>query len=92
MNATTAADPVRGFVRDVGLLARFELGESVRSRLLLVMVLLFVGGGALGAWGYTTRDRQDRGGRRHRAECPGRRQARGHRGPAARFPPATGTC
>jgi ABC-type transport system involved in multi-copper enzyme maturation permease subunit len=54
MNATTVADPVRGFVRDVGLLARFELGESVRSRLLLVMVLLFVGGGALGAWGYTT--------------------------------------
>jgi len=54
MSASTAADPVRGFVRDVGLLARFELGESVRSRLLLVMVLLFVGGGALGAWGYTT--------------------------------------
>ena len=35
------------------LVARFELAESVRSRLLLVMVLLFVGGGALGAWGYT---------------------------------------
>jgi ABC-type transport system involved in multi-copper enzyme maturation permease subunit len=46
-------DPARGFIRDVLLVARFELGESVRSRLLLVMVLLFVGGGAMGAWGYT---------------------------------------
>ena len=55
--AARTADPseaARGFLRDVGLVARFELGESVRSRLLLVMVLLFVGGGALGAWGYTT--------------------------------------
>jgi ABC-type transport system involved in multi-copper enzyme maturation permease subunit len=42
-----------GFARDVGLVARFELAESVRSRLLLVMLLLFVGGGAVGAWGYT---------------------------------------
>jgi ABC-type transport system involved in multi-copper enzyme maturation permease subunit len=40
-------------VRDVALVARFELAESVRSRLLLVMALLFVGAGALGAWGYT---------------------------------------
>ena len=40
-------------VRDVGLVARFELAEAARSRLLLVMVLMFVGAGALGAWGYT---------------------------------------
>jgi ABC-type transport system involved in multi-copper enzyme maturation permease subunit len=43
----------RRFVRDVGLVARFELAEAVRSRLLIVMVLLFVGAGALGAWAYT---------------------------------------
>jgi ABC-type transport system involved in multi-copper enzyme maturation permease subunit len=40
--------------RDVLLVARFELAEAVRSRLLIVMVLLFVGAGALGAWGYTS--------------------------------------
>lgn len=40
-------------MRDVWLVARFELAEARRSRLLLVMVLLFVGAGALGAWGYT---------------------------------------
>ena len=34
-------------------MARFELAESVRSRLIIVMVLLFVGAGTLGAWGYT---------------------------------------
>ena len=34
-------------------MARFELAESVRSKLLVVMVLLFVGAGTLGAWGYT---------------------------------------
>jgi ABC-type transport system involved in multi-copper enzyme maturation permease subunit len=38
------------FVRDVGLVARFELAEALRSRLLIVMVLLFVGAGALSAW------------------------------------------
>jgi ABC-type transport system involved in multi-copper enzyme maturation permease subunit len=36
----------------VALVARFELGESLRSRLLIVMILLFVGAGALGAWTY----------------------------------------
>ncbi len=41
------------FVRDVGLVARFELGEAIRSRMLVVMTLLFVGAGALGAWGFT---------------------------------------
>jgi ABC-type transport system involved in multi-copper enzyme maturation permease subunit len=41
------------FTRDVGIVARFELAESVRSKLLIVMVLLFVGAGTLGAWGYT---------------------------------------
>lgn len=39
--------------RDIALVARFELGEALRSRLLVVMILLFVGGGVLGAWGYT---------------------------------------
>jgi ABC-type transport system involved in multi-copper enzyme maturation permease subunit len=43
----------RTFVRDVGLVARFEVAEAVRSRLLMVIVLLFVGGGAVAAWGYT---------------------------------------
>jgi ABC-type transport system involved in multi-copper enzyme maturation permease subunit len=42
------------FARDVRIVARFELGESLRSRLLVVMVLLFVGAGALAAWAYTT--------------------------------------
>ncbi len=41
------------FARDVVLTARFELAEAVRTRLLIVMVLLFVGSGALGAWGFT---------------------------------------
>ena len=41
------------FGRDTLLVARFELGEALRSRLLLVMLLLFMAGGALGAWGYT---------------------------------------
>lgn len=43
----------REFVRDVGLVARFELAEALRSKLLIVMVLLFVGAGALAAWGFT---------------------------------------
>lgn len=42
-----------GAVRDVLLVGRFELAEAVRSRLLVVMVLLFVGAGAVGAWGYS---------------------------------------
>jgi ABC-type transport system involved in multi-copper enzyme maturation permease subunit len=41
------------FARDVALVARFELAEAARSKLLVVMVLLFVGAGALGAWAYT---------------------------------------
>jgi ABC-type transport system involved in multi-copper enzyme maturation permease subunit len=41
------------FLRDLGIVARFELGESVRSKLIVVMVLLFVGAGALGAWGFS---------------------------------------
>lgn len=59
MTAETATNPApapppsrRLVVRDVALVARFELAEAVRSRLLLVMALLFVGAGALGAWGY----------------------------------------
>jgi ABC-type transport system involved in multi-copper enzyme maturation permease subunit len=43
----------RRFLRDTALVARFELAEAARSRLLVVMVLLFVGAGALGAWAYT---------------------------------------
>ncbi len=42
----------RGFVRDTALVARFELGEALRTRLLVVMMFLFVGAGALGAWGF----------------------------------------
>jgi ABC-type transport system involved in multi-copper enzyme maturation permease subunit len=44
---------VRILARDVRVVARFELGEAVRTRLLMVMVLLFVGAGATGAWGYS---------------------------------------
>jgi hypothetical protein len=44
----------RVFTRDVALVARFELGEAMRSRLLVVMILLFVGSGALGAWAYSS--------------------------------------
>jgi ABC-type transport system involved in multi-copper enzyme maturation permease subunit len=43
----------RVFVRDVGLVARYELAEALRSKLLIVMVLLFVGAGALAAWTFT---------------------------------------
>jgi ABC-type transport system involved in multi-copper enzyme maturation permease subunit len=43
----------RRFLRDTALVARYELAEATRSRLLVVMVLLFVGAGALGAWSYT---------------------------------------
>jgi hypothetical protein len=42
-----------GAARDVFLVARFELGEALRSRLLLVMLLLFMSSGALSAWGYS---------------------------------------
>jgi ABC-type transport system involved in multi-copper enzyme maturation permease subunit len=48
-----AASGGRALARDVGLVARFELAEAMRSKLLVVMVLLFVGAGALGAWAYT---------------------------------------
>jgi hypothetical protein len=54
MTALAPAEERRVFARDVALVARFELGESLRSRLLVVMILLFVGGGALGAWLYST--------------------------------------
>jgi ABC-type transport system involved in multi-copper enzyme maturation permease subunit len=56
-NAVTTPGDVAGdrraFARDVALVARFELAESLRSRLLAVMILLFVGAGALGAWTYS---------------------------------------
>ncbi len=51
--AAPLARPRAAFVRDLGIVARFELGESVRSKLIVVMVLLFVGAGALGAWGFS---------------------------------------
>ncbi len=58
MNAAVPVSAVpidgrRAFVRDAALIARFELGEALRSKLLVVMLLLFVGAGALGAYGYT---------------------------------------
>jgi ABC-type transport system involved in multi-copper enzyme maturation permease subunit len=37
----------------VALVARFELAEALRSKLLLVLLVLFMAGGAFGAWGYT---------------------------------------
>ena len=53
----SASPPARGaaagFGRDVALVARFELAESLRSRLLAVMILLFVGSGGLGSWIYS---------------------------------------
>jgi ABC-type transport system involved in multi-copper enzyme maturation permease subunit len=45
--------PALGFGRDVALVARYELAEAVRSRLLLVMVLLFVGAGGVAAWSFS---------------------------------------
>ncbi len=54
MSATVATKTDRQtFARDVALIARFEWAEALRSRLLVVMILLFVGAGALGAWTYT---------------------------------------
>jgi ABC-type transport system involved in multi-copper enzyme maturation permease subunit len=43
----------RGFVRDVAIVARYELAEAVRSKMLIVIVLLFVAAGGLAAWGFT---------------------------------------
>jgi len=43
----------RGFVRDVGLVARYELAEAARSKLLIVITLLFVAAGGLAAWSFT---------------------------------------
>jgi ABC-type transport system involved in multi-copper enzyme maturation permease subunit len=44
---------VRRGLRDVGVVARYELAEAVRSKFLVVVVLLFVGAGSLGAWSFT---------------------------------------
>lgn len=41
-------------LRDVGLIARFELLESVRTRRVLVLVLLFLLGGGFSAWGFAS--------------------------------------
>jgi ABC-type transport system involved in multi-copper enzyme maturation permease subunit len=49
----TATVGPAAFVRDVGLVARYELAESARSKLLLVIALLFVAAGGLAAWGFT---------------------------------------
>jgi len=48
----TAVGPA-GFVRDVGLVARYELAEAARSKLLIVIALLFVAAGGLAAWSFT---------------------------------------
>jgi ABC-type transport system involved in multi-copper enzyme maturation permease subunit len=53
MTGGVVAAGSRAFVRDVGVVARYELAEAVRSKLLMVMVLLFVGAGGMGAWGFT---------------------------------------
>jgi ABC-type transport system involved in multi-copper enzyme maturation permease subunit len=49
----TAVVGPRAFVRDVGLVARYELAEAARSKLLIVIVLLFVAAGGLAAWSFT---------------------------------------
>jgi hypothetical protein len=53
MHAREARLDPRALARDVGLVARYELAEALRSKLLIVMVLLFVGAGALAAWSFT---------------------------------------
>jgi ABC-type transport system involved in multi-copper enzyme maturation permease subunit len=50
---TMTMTPALAFGRDVALVARYELAEAVRSRLLLVVVLLFVGAGGVAAWSFT---------------------------------------
>jgi ABC-type transport system involved in multi-copper enzyme maturation permease subunit len=50
---TAGPAPSLTFGRDVALVARYELAEAVRSRLLLVIVLLFVGAGGVAAWSFT---------------------------------------
>jgi ABC-type transport system involved in multi-copper enzyme maturation permease subunit len=52
MTAAALTGP-RGFVRDVALVARYELAEAVRSKMLIVIVLLFVAAGGLAAWSFT---------------------------------------
>jgi ABC-type transport system involved in multi-copper enzyme maturation permease subunit len=49
----TAAVGPRAFARDVGLVARYELAEAARSKLLIVIALLFVAAGGLAAWSFT---------------------------------------
>ena len=51
--AAASSESSRRFVRDVALVGRFEMAEALRSRLLIVMVLLFVGAGGLGAYAFT---------------------------------------
>lgn len=49
----TLDGPARGQrLRDVGLIARFELLEAVRTRRVVVLVLLFLLGGGFSAWGF----------------------------------------
>jgi ABC-type transport system involved in multi-copper enzyme maturation permease subunit len=50
---TTALVGARVFARDVGLVARYELAEAARSKLLIVITLLFVAAGGLAAWSFT---------------------------------------
>jgi ABC-type transport system involved in multi-copper enzyme maturation permease subunit len=50
---TPALTGPTGFLRDVALVGRYELAEALRSRMLIVVVLLFVAAGGLAAWGFT---------------------------------------
>jgi hypothetical protein len=53
MQAPAPVEIRHGFARDTALVARFELGEALRTRALIVMLFMFVGVGALGAWGFS---------------------------------------
>lgn len=51
--APPSTAPARFLWQDVGLYAGFELRESLRTRLIVVLLFLFIGSGALAAWGFT---------------------------------------
>ena len=53
MTAQPAIAGPGAFLRDVGLVARYELAEAARSKLLIVIILLFVAAGGLAAWSFT---------------------------------------
>ena len=54
MTAQGATAAGRGYlVRDALAVARFELADSLRTRRILAMLLLFCAGGGLAAWGFS---------------------------------------